>query len=107
MGIPVKLKADGFSHMGESFKKDEIFNAPHECMAGYLCDQEDLATRVDEKDLQPEKVGTMKRVLKRGAYNTKVMEPAKDGKPAVTRGGSKQGARSKVKAATNAPAENT
>lgn len=107
MGIPVKLKDGGFSHMGEAFDKGDVFNAPHECMASFMCEQENMATRVDESDLQPEKVGTMKRVLKRGAYDTKVMEPAKDGKPSITRGGSKQGAKSRKQAATNAPTENT
>ena len=106
MGIPVKLKVDGFTHMGESFDKGEVFDAPHEAMASYLCDQEKQATRVDESKLEPAKVGTMKRVMK-GGYDTKVMSPDNSGgKPTVTKN-SKKGGNKKVKADANAPANNT
>lgn len=109
MGIPVKLKVDGFVYMGETFNKGDVFDAPHEAFASYICDQEKQATRVDEKKLEPAKVGTMKRVMKGGSYNTKVMSPdTESDKPAVTKGGRKQPAKKKaVKADADAPAKNS
>ncbi len=106
MGIPVKLKADGFVHMGEVFAKGEIFEAPHEAFASFICDQEKLATRVDASKLEPEQVGTMKRVMK-GGYDTKVMTPdTGSNAPTKTKGGSKAKAKTTVKATSNA-AENS
>ena len=86
MGVPVKLKQDGFIHLGEEFNKGDIFDAPHEAFASFMCEQEHIATRVNEEDCAPEKVGTMKRTLKKSAYNTKVMEPAPaDAEPVKTK----------------------
>lgn len=99
MGIPVKLKVDGFIHLGEAYDKGEIFDAPHEAFASFLCEQEKQASRVDESKLEPAKVGTMKRVMKSGSYNTKVMSPAdsSNGKPAKTKTGKRNsGSKSKV-----------
>jgi len=113
MGIPVKLKKDGFVYMAEEFSAGDIFNAPHECYASFMCEQEKIATRVDENKLEPEKVGTMKRVMKGGSYNTKVMrrDDSESGAPIVTKGGNKQKGKvnnkSKVKADADAPAKNT
>lgn len=103
MGIPVKLKIDGFIHLGETFNKGDIFNAPHEAFASFLCDQEKQATRVDESKLEPEQAGTMKRVMKGGSYNTKVMSPddSSDGKPVVTKTETKSKTETKPK--TEAP----
>jgi len=87
MGIPVRLKIDGFVHLGESFDKGDIFNAPHEAFASFLCEQEGNAERVAEKDCEPEQVGTMKRVSKVGTYNTRVVTPDEDssGTPKTTK----------------------
>ena len=111
MGIPVKLTIDGFVYMGEEFAKGEIFDAPTDCFASYLCDQENQATRIDESKLEPAADGgTMKRTMKGGSYNTKVMEPdnAPD-KPVVTKTKSKAPTKSKsnVKAKSDAVSENT
>ena len=108
MGIPVKLKIDGFEYLGEKFEKGEVFDAPHEAYASFICDQEGNATRVDESKLEPAKVGTMKRVMKGGSYSTKVMSPDDSDKPAITKGGGKKTANKKaVKADADAPAKNS
>jgi len=108
MGIPVKLKEDGFNYLGEYFDKGDIFNAPHECFASFICDQEKKATRVDESKLEPEVVGTMKRVMKGGSYDTKVMSPDTSGSktPTKTKNPSKKKDESSVKATSDA-AENS
>lgn len=132
MGIPVKIKVDDFVYLGESFAKGDIFNAPHEAFASFLCEQEKRASRVKEGDCEPEKVGTMKRVLKskggnvqkenKGSYDTKVMTPdgSKNGKPVVTpkavpkevpkavpKASTKAPVKSNVKATSDASSENT
>lgn len=110
MGIPVKLKNDGFIHLGETFDKGDIFDAPHEAFASFLCDQEKQATRVDESKLEPAKVGTMKRVMKSGSYNTKVMNSndSSDGKPVKTKTGKcKPGSKSNVKTSSNESTKDT
>ncbi len=104
MGIPVKLKVDGFTHLGETFDKGDVFDAPHEAFASFLCDQENQATRVNESKLEPAKVGTMKRVTKGGSYTTKVMGPddSSGGKPVKTKTGKGKGdSKSNVKAKSN------
>ena len=107
MGIPVKLKNDGFTYCGEKFDKGDIFNAPHEALVSFMCDQEKTATRVDEDNLEPEKVGTMKRAMKGGSYNTKVMSPDSNAKtPIKTKTPPKKKAKQPVKATANA-AENS
>lgn len=114
MGIPVKLKQENFVLMGEKFNKGDIFNAPHEALVSFMCDQEGTAERVNEDDCNPEKAGTMKRTLKKGSYNTKVMTPV-DGsdEPILTKpvkaGNRKVAAKTKsnVKAPADAPVENT
>ena len=110
MGIPVKLKVGGFVHMGEEYAKGDVFDAPHEQFASYLCDQENQATRIDESKLEPADGNSMKRTMKAGSYNTKVMEPdnAPD-KPVVTKTKSKAPTKSKsnVKAKSDAVSENT
>ena len=80
MGYPVKMKNAGFVHLGEEFNKGDVFNAPTAAMASFLCDQEKMATRVKESDLEPEQPGTNKRKV-RGSYNTKVMTPDADSEP--------------------------
>lgn len=112
MGIPVKLKVDGFVHMGEEFNKGDVFDAPTDCFASYLCDQEKQATRIDESKLEPAEGATMKRVMKKGSYNTKVMKPADNtDKPVPTKPKQKATTASKpksnVKATSNAASENT
>lgn len=109
MGIPVRLKEDGFIYLGESFDEGDIFNAPHECMASFLCEQEGKAERVSEEDCEPEKVGTMKR----GTYKTRVMSPeAEEGvdftKPAAKpKTASRKKAKAPAKPASNESSENT
>ena len=131
MGIPVKLKIDSFTYLGEEFNKGDVFDAPHETFASFLCEQEGTAERVDESDCKPAKLGTMKRVLKskggnvnkadNAAYGTKVMHPAATGgssnvKPVKTRTGSPKASakakeqaseKSNVKAVSDASTENT
>ncbi len=108
MGIPVKLKNDDFVYMGEAFDKGDIFDAPHEALVSYMCDQENTATRVDESKLEPAVGNTMKRVMK-GGYNTKVMTPDSESKtPIQTKNApNKRRAKSSVKAPANATAENS
>lgn len=107
MGIPIKLKVDDFSYLGEAFNKGDIFNAPHETMVSFMCDQEGTASRVKESTLEPEQVGTMKRELK-GGYDTKVMTPNSGSKtPTKTKGGSKAKGKSSVKAASNESTKDT
>ncbi len=103
MGIPVKLKNDDFVYMGEAFDKGDIFDAPHEALVSYMCDQEKTATRVDESELEPAKVNTMRRVMK-GGYNTKVMTPDSESKtPIQTKNApNRKRAKSPVKAPANA-----
>jgi len=129
MGIPVKLKKGGFVYMGEEFDKGEVFNAPHETMASFMCDQEKRATRVNESDCEPEQVGTNKRVLilkgdnvqqgNRASYDTKVMNPSgsSNGKPVTTKNKSsrkassattgKSTSKSNVKAVSDASTKDT
>ena len=121
MGIPVKLKVDGFVYLGEIYAKGDVFDAPHEQFASYLCDQENQATRIDESKLKPADGNSMKRVMKGGSYNTKVMEPgSSDDEPVITKpDASKQVApktlpkktavkqKSNVKAKSDAVSENT
>ena len=67
MSIPVKLKVDDFNYQNETFEKGAIFNAPHEAMASFMCEQEGIATRV------------------KAGYTTRVATPDEAGsEPALT-----------------------